>query len=440
MSHCVVHRPRPPGRAPKGFFTGQRIRWTGASDLRSANYVGLICVPTFLTYITDLLCRANGDISGCLGLHVDLLFGLAAWPRERSGSIPKTALARLWMGWVQAPLARGPVAQWIRHRPTEPGIVGLSPVAGQSKTSRCAPKLFSPGKTWLERTHLTFTAKSGLICASTSHELAVWSSGMTLWEDLGSIPRTALARLRIGWVQAPLAKRSCGPMDKASAHRAGDCRLESYQGHIILSFCDSREIPCPTVLYTDLALRGALQKVFFTGQRIRWKGASDLHSAKSGLFAPPTLLTYITDLPPRAIGDTSGCLDFSWHDSVRGGAQFPDSALARLWIGWVQAPLARRPVAQWIRHRPTEPGIVGLTPVAGQSKTSRCAPKLFSPGKTWLDRAHLTFTAKSGLVCPSTSHELALWSSGMTLWEGRDSIPRTALAKSCRGWVQARLP
>ena len=30
----------------------------------------------------------------------------------------------------------------------------------------------------------------------------------------------------------PYHKRSCGPMDKASAHGAGDCRLESYQDYM----------------------------------------------------------------------------------------------------------------------------------------------------------------------------------------------------------------
>ena len=35
--------------------------------------------------------------------------------------------------------------------------------------------------------------------------------------------------LRIAW--------SCGPMDKASAHGAGDCRFESYQDH-----CNSKKL------------------------------------------------------------------------------------------------------------------------------------------------------------------------------------------------------
>ena len=58
-------------------------------------------------------------------------------------------------------------------------------------------------------------------------------------------------RCLIHWATGPLGKgclqsshsqscRSRGRMDKA--------RIVAYQDHIILSFCDSRELPCPTVL------------------------------------------------------------------------------------------------------------------------------------------------------------------------------------------------
>ena len=44
----------------------------------------------------------------------------------------------------------GPVAQWIRHRPTEPGIAGLSPAGVIEK---CMP----------QRTQLVGTATSGFL-------------------------------------------------------------------------------------------------------------------------------------------------------------------------------------------------------------------------------------------------------------------------------------
>ena len=37
-------------------------------------------------------------------------------------------------------------------------------------------------------------------------------------------------------------------MDEASVHGAGDCRRQSYQDHICLSFCDCRACPVKTIL------------------------------------------------------------------------------------------------------------------------------------------------------------------------------------------------
>lgn len=45
---------------------------------------------------------------------------------------------------------------------------------------------------------------------------------------------------------ALLIRRPCGPMDKASAHGAGDCRFESYQGHFSKG---AKEKGCPVVCH-----------------------------------------------------------------------------------------------------------------------------------------------------------------------------------------------
>ena len=227
-------------------------------------------------------------------------------------------------------------------------------------------------------------------------------------------------------------------MDKASAHGA---RIVGSSPTMIILFLHSVTSHVPLCCKPTSPSGARSKKCFHRGKY--WLERAHLTFAvltKSGLFASQRFSHTSQIFPPGPLETLVGAWISSGVTPWEVGLNSQNSALARLWMGWVQAPLARGPVAQWIRHRPTEPGIVGLSPVAGQSKTSRCVPKLFSPGKTWLDRMHLTFTAKSGLICPSTSHELALWSSGMTLWEGRGSIPRTALAKSCRGWVQARLP
>ena len=170
------------------------------------------------------------------------LFGLVAWLRGRSWArFPEQPLQDC--GWDECwqLLPRGPV----RHRPREPGIVGSSPTriilffhavtaekshvplcCKPTSPSRRAPKVFSPGKKNL--------ASKG---ASDFHSVL----GLVAW--LCERP----------WAQFP-EQPSCKIVDAMNAGTPcqevlwpGDCRVESYQDHIILSFCDSRAIPCPTV-------------------------------------------------------------------------------------------------------------------------------------------------------------------------------------------------
>ena len=51
--------------------------------------------------------------------------------------------------------------------------------------------------------------------------------------DCWPVPRDVMQELAIVTWKSPLSKWPRGPMDKASAHGAGDCRFESYRGQAV---------------------------------------------------------------------------------------------------------------------------------------------------------------------------------------------------------------
>ena len=79
-------------------------------------------------------------------------------------------------------------------------------------------------------------------------------------------------------------------------------------------------------------------------------------------------------------------------------------------------PLPRGPVAQWIRHRPTEPGIVGWSPTR-IIKTS----------------------VRDSREIPCPAHQLVAWSSGMTPGESWPQFQEQPSCKDC-GWDDFRRP
>ena len=161
---------------------------------------------------------------------------------------------------------RGPVAQWIRHQPTEPGIVGSSPT----------------------RIILFF------------HSVATEKSHVPL---------------------------CCKPIYNSKVRSTS----------------------------------------VFTGQNFVCKGASDIHSAKSAFFAPPhfshTSQIFLQGPMGALVGawiSTPTASFVYWQDFL---GERTRTALVQD-CGWDECRqrLPRGPVAQWIRHQPTEPGIVGSSP------------------------------------------------------------------------------
>ena len=118
----------PPRRAPKVFSPGKNLLWKGASDFHSAKS-GLLA-PRHFSHRPQIFLQ--GPMETLVGAWIAtwigwlVYSGMTSW--EVLDSIPRTALLQD-RGWneYRRMLPRCPVAQWIRHRPTEPGIVGLSP-------------------------------------------------------------------------------------------------------------------------------------------------------------------------------------------------------------------------------------------------------------------------------------------------------------------------
>ena len=128
------------------------------------------------------------DGRACVANSTGLLFSFSsAFARQR----PAVAA---WRKFAKG--AQGPVAQWIRHRPTEPGIAGSSP--------------------------------AGVICASHPlHARPAWRLPRVFWSCGKSAGDVSATNRSHG---------PCGLMDKALVFGTKDCRLESCQGqHISLA-------------------------------------------------------------------------------------------------------------------------------------------------------------------------------------------------------------
>ena len=164
-----------------------------------------------------------------------------------------------------------------------------------------------------------------------------------------------------------------GPMDKASAYGAGDCRFESCRGHYCMIVSG----------HQCMAGRAHAQL----------RPATPMHQSLKG-----TWCSGITSAPhAEGPGFKSQCVHV--HNIVRAhmcrcvprgrskaigarprlGAALDHCPSIQLCIcpgkhtQWHHTQAARGPVAQWIRHRPTEPGIAGSSPAGVMKLLLRCA-------------------------------------------------------------------
>ena len=133
---------------------------------------------------------------------------------------------------------RGPVAQWIRHRPTEPGIAGSSPAGVMQLLRSC-----SCGGELMRLRALR-------VC---SHGPAAPRSGSSLRSCEHHVkPMYATVRQGAG----------LSPVGEASAHGAGGGRFEPHRGHAapalmraqLESCCSQGRGACPLVIAAEQRL------------------------------------------------------------------------------------------------------------------------------------------------------------------------------------------
>ena len=119
----------------------------------------------------------------------------------------------------------GPVAQWIRHRPTEPGIAGSSPAgviaADPIQTAqRFCPRPCGPSSLWLSPSTTMFgfcrayQANTLMPCRTVSAGQLAWTlcpSGLRGW--------TQVPLAQAAWVQIPQVSFLPGWDNKTSNHR-----------------------------------------------------------------------------------------------------------------------------------------------------------------------------------------------------------------------------
>ena len=129
----------------------------------------------------------------------------------------------------------GLAAQWIRHRPTEPGIAGSSPAEVNDRT--CADVW------WRVRTHPHVCAANMGAAHAPGRQAPSRVAAMRVRPQRVAWCTCLRARVaRVYTTPPPSASsklldcskcnsRPRGPMDKASAHGAGDCRFESGRSH-----------------------------------------------------------------------------------------------------------------------------------------------------------------------------------------------------------------
>ena len=140
----------------------------------------------------------------------------------------------------------GPVSQWIRHWPTEPGIAGSSPAGVISPPAAlgCSPRLGRVACPQSGTVDKTAAPRSGdCRFESRRRQLSVCNCGLSVQALNRHRPtqNTRLLAFRIFRLSGytldidflKLHRWPRGPMDKASAYRAGDCRFESYRGHAL---------------------------------------------------------------------------------------------------------------------------------------------------------------------------------------------------------------
>ena len=152
-------------------------------------------------------------------------------------------------------------------------------------------------------------------------------------------------------------------MEKASAYGAGDCRSESYRGHDLGEGGKSR--PCTSSELTAPWAQDARRGSRCPAQRPR--GPMDKASAYGA--GDCRFDSYRGHDLGEGIGIRSLIMDKASACGHTGGKRTRDNKLSPRSVNHglrtrVEAAAAPHsgPVAQWIRHRPTEPGIVGSSP------------------------------------------------------------------------------
>ena len=126
----------------------------------------------------------------------------------------------------------GPVAQWIRHRPTEPGIVGSSPTGVMHTCDTVVSFSVS------SQNQITSVDVSGIFSSvvcnhqwlnfkRTLSKLSPSTPQHGGWPASSAASSTQVDHYQCVGILKPLSPWPSGPMDKASALGAGEYRFES---------------------------------------------------------------------------------------------------------------------------------------------------------------------------------------------------------------------
>ena len=149
-------------------------------------------------------------------------------------------------------------------------------------------------------------------------------------------------------------------MDKASAHGAGDCRLESCRGHCSNHGCAAlHECLRPCIYACRLKVQLITSKPVQLGLKGTWCSGitSAPHAEGPGFKSQCVHLLHMFKSKCSNSFPMASPKPPTAHQLVK-PMVYQFKALGK----FLYCKEACGPVAQWIRHRPTEPGIAGSRP------------------------------------------------------------------------------